>query len=623
MDDQDRDHQPMAGCPPLPRADRPEEFGFTKQEMTRWLSPAQLASTGLRVLLSGIFGTYADKREFQEGRPTSACDLSAGAELWFDYVSDLGDGFNPTYALATLLAEEKLDLPGDAGAGAAGPSIPTQRGSLLVMGGDQVYPAADIESYRNRMIGPYRAALPYTATDHPKILALPGNHDWYDGLTAFTRVFCQGSWIGGWQTTQRRSYFAAALPHRWWLFGIDIQFDTYIDEPQLSYFRDVVGPELEPGDSVILCSAKPNWVTANEDDPDAYDTLDYFQRTAIEPTGAKVRLHLTGDSHHYARYQETSGDAQMITAGGGGAFLSATHHLPEHLLLPPPNSRHTGSRATPPASLDLRASYPTRGESRSIARGVITLPRKNPSFVGLIAVVYVLYAWTIQSALRQAGQSFSSVMHGLSVTGVAAGLARSPLALVVTALLVLGLAGFTKSTSRRKKWTLGTLHGLAHLASVVLVLRGVDQVLDGVHGLPYMAGYLVLVGAAGGLLGSLVMAAYLFLADKLAGCNANELFAAQRIEDWKNFLRLHIDADGVLTVYPVKVHRVPRKWKLRTGGREEDPWFEAAAGGPPRPALIEAPIRIPPATPVVGDEVSAPRPRRPGAAPRRRTRPTK
>jgi len=587
----------MAGCPPRPRTERPEDTGFTRQEMTRWLSPAQLAGTGLRVLLSGIFGTYADKREFQEGRPSSHCDLSAGSELWFDYVSDLGDGFNPTYALATLLAEEKLDLsarPGRDGSDTSG--VPTERGSLLVMGGDQVYPAADIDRYRNRMIGPYRAALPYTASDHPTILALPGNHDWYDGLTAFTRVFCQGNWIGGWQTTQRRSYFAAALPHRWWLLGIDIQFDTYIDEPQLEYFRDVIGPKLQPGDSVILCSAKPNWVAANEDQPDAYDTLDYFQRTAIEPTGAEVRLNLTGDTHHYARYQETSGDAQMITAGGGGAFLSAAHHLPEHLLLPPPRSPHTGRRTRPPASFDLQTSYPTRAESRRIARGVVTLPRKNPSFVALIAVVYVLYAWTIQSGLRQPTQSFSSVMAGLSVTGVAAGMARSPLALVVTGLLVLGLAGFTKAASRSKKWALGTLHALAHLVTVVLVIRAVSQVLDGIHGLPYLAGYLVLVGAAGGLLGSLVMAAYLFLADELADCNANELFAAQRIEDWKNFLRLHIDGDGTLTVYPVKVHRVPRKWKLRTGGKDDDPWFEAAAGGPPRPVLIEAPIRVRPAT---------------------------
>lgn len=586
----------MGDCPPRPHSDRPEDTGFTRQEMTRWLSPGELISTGLRVVLSGIFGAYADKREFQEGRPSEPCDLSGNPELWVDYVSDLGDGFNPTYAMATLLAEEKLDLAAAAGEsdGPGGPSLPTQRGRLLVMGGDQVYPAADIDSYRNRFIGPYRAALPYTASDHPQILALPGNHDWYDGLTAFTRVFCQGGWIGGWTTGQRRSYFAAALPHGWWLWGIDIQFDTYIDEPQIEYFRDVVGPRLQPGDSVILCSAKPNWVKANEDEPRAYDTLDFFQRTTIEPRGAKVRLHLTGDSHHYARYQETApGDTQLITAGGGGAFLSATHHLPVPLVLPPPSSTHTGTRSKPPETFNLNASYPTPKESRKIARGVVTLPRKNLSFVAMVAVVYVLYAWTIQSALRRPGQSFSEVMHGLSITGMAAGIAHGPLALVLTGLLVLGLAGFTKAKSKRKKYLLGAAHALAHLVTVVAVVRGVDQVLNALSGSGYLVAYLVLVAGAGGLLGSLVMAGYLFVADKFFKCNDNELFAAQRIEDRKNFLRLHIDAGGALTVYPVKVERVPTKWRLRAGGRAADPWFEAV-GEPPRPALIEAPVRLPP-----------------------------
>ncbi len=48
------------------------------------------------------------------------------------------------------------------------------------------------------------------------MLALAGNHDWYDGLTTFLRLFCVGRPIGGWRTEQTRSYFAARLPHDWW-----------------------------------------------------------------------------------------------------------------------------------------------------------------------------------------------------------------------------------------------------------------------------------------------------------------------------------------------------------------------------------------------------------------------
>ena len=51
------------------------------------------------------------------------------------------------------------------------------------------------------------------------------------------RLFCQRNWIGGWQTRQERSYFALRLSERWWLWATDIQFDTYIDGPQLAYFQ--------------------------------------------------------------------------------------------------------------------------------------------------------------------------------------------------------------------------------------------------------------------------------------------------------------------------------------------------------------------------------------------------
>ncbi|MBD0259532.1 MAG: hypothetical protein ICV83_27750 [Cytophagales bacterium] len=47
------------------------------------------------------------------------------------------------------------------------------------------------------------------------LFAIPGNHDWYDGLASFVKQFCQGRWVGGWRTTQTRSYFALALPHNW------------------------------------------------------------------------------------------------------------------------------------------------------------------------------------------------------------------------------------------------------------------------------------------------------------------------------------------------------------------------------------------------------------------------
>ena len=60
---------------------------------------------------------------------------------------------------------------------------------------------------------------------------------------------------------------------------------------------------------------------------------------------------------------------------------------------------------------------------------------------------------------------------------------------------------------------------------------------------------------------------------------------ALKIEDYKNFLRLHIDPDGVLTIYPIKIERVPRDW------RSEGDHFRPSGGTPPE--LIEdAPVVV-------------------------------
>ena len=36
-------------------------------------------------------------------------------------------------------------------------------------------------------------------------------------------------WLGGWLLPQEASYFALALPHGWWLFGLDLALVDDID----------------------------------------------------------------------------------------------------------------------------------------------------------------------------------------------------------------------------------------------------------------------------------------------------------------------------------------------------------------------------------------------------------
>ena len=119
--------------------------------------------------------------------------------------------------------------------------------------GDAVLVTGDLIDDRAEDVASYSRAL--GALEAPLgVYMIPGNHDWYDGLTAFLRLFTQGRSIGGWRTEQKRSYWTIRLPHGWWMVGLDSQLDSYFDDPQLTYFEETLtaqsaaqGPELSAG----------------------------------------------------------------------------------------------------------------------------------------------------------------------------------------------------------------------------------------------------------------------------------------------------------------------------------------------------------------------------------------
>ena len=245
-----------------------------------------------------------------------------------DYVADLGDGWNSTYTVARLLASNQLELDWH------GETHSTVRGRILVMGGDAVYPVPKAAEYENRMLGPYRAALPCAGGEAPELFAIPGTHDWYDGLVNFTSIFCRNRWIGGWRTRQRRSYFALKLSNGWWLWGIDIQFGACVDEVQLQYFADVASDQVQPGDRVILYMSKEVESGRNQGEVHSDRDVEYLEREIIQPSGAQLLLYLKSGKHFYSRYEEQDGPRHHIESGGGGAFLHPTHNLPEQIDLP-------------------------------------------------------------------------------------------------------------------------------------------------------------------------------------------------------------------------------------------------------------------------------------------------
>jgi hypothetical protein len=93
----------------------------------------------------------------------------------------------------------------------------------------------------------------------------------------------------------------------------------------------------------------------------------------------------------------------------------------------------------------------------------------------------------------------------------------------------------------------------------------------------------------GGLAGSLLMGLYLW-ASQLAGLHANEAFSSAHTQDHKSFLRMRIERNGSLTIFPIAVDRVPRAWRLVRDADPQVPWFEPV-GASVAPRLIEDPIR--------------------------------
>src|SRR5205814_9885298 len=243
-------------------------------------------------------------------------DYSLGQTMWLDYIADTGDGWDSTYSVAYYASQPQLNL--------AGHDEPTSRGEVLVFGGDEVYPTASREVYRDRLIGPFQSALP-TAEPNPHVFAIPGNHDWYDSLVSFHRLFCSRRWFGGCKTRQSRSYFALRLPHHWWLVGTDVQLDHDIDIPQVRYFKHIA-QKMNDGDRIILCTAEPHWIYAKvygkDDQNYSEDNLAFLENRIF--CNQQITVYLSGDLHHYRRHA-TDTRLQKITAGGGGAFLHPTH----------------------------------------------------------------------------------------------------------------------------------------------------------------------------------------------------------------------------------------------------------------------------------------------------------
>jgi hypothetical protein len=267
--------------------------------------------------------------------------------------------------------------------------------AFAVVASDVVYPAGEARDYEEKFFRPYQ--------DYPApIYAVPGNHDWYDGLGGFMRVFCDAGplparreWPRGLRDLLWRrpapideAALAAARglrgapeqqavqPGPYWVIdtesllivGVDTGIGGEIDAEQTDWLRRV---SRDPRPKLLI-TGKPIYVN-NRHKPSPLaggGTIDDIVR---DPAARYVAA-IGGDVHNYQRYPvrvdgqadegvdgagdvagKESGGAgriiQYVVSGGAGAFMHATHTIPRV---------EVGG-----VSEELFRCYPLRGDSLS------------------------------------------------------------------------------------------------------------------------------------------------------------------------------------------------------------------------------------------------------------------
>ncbi len=635
----------------------PRSYRYRARPMVRWLSLREVARGGYGEFFGRLFGAFADNRETQASlrhpvvhhrvEPTNEASLAppsggqqvmlcndqlpwhlderAGrSELWMDYFADIGDGFSSTFTVAEQMAKPTTTVEQN------GETVQLPRADILVMGGDGVYPAASQENYRDRTIGPYRTAFvgpdlldtdspdgrhPDAAGEPVPLFSIPGNHDWYDGLSAFLERFTvyncgEGrSPKRGWSIHQTRSYFATQLSDRWWMWGIDVALAADIDTPQMMYFRQVAS--IMPADSrIILCTAKPSWLKRGRPSgwsrlmasigrgadstpapSDGWDQLTYFIDSTLGPSGARsIRLVLSGDKHFLSVHEpEDSTYPTVAVSGGAGGYLSSTRESPEALDLAwyfgedPDVAGPTGA-----VGYDNTMVWPSRSKALLQGlQGLWLIPWRNPEMAGVLGAMSMLFAMAARAGVFVEDRSTADgedrlapfVDDGLwkDQVDVFWGAAQNLGGWAVAAVMALVLFGMAKAHRRSTPVALVAtaghllLHAYAATLTAAVSARWavagqvtepppVDaESLDRLFGdgrWPTTA-YVLFCLALGSLAGIVAFALYLVVA-QMFRMNLNELFAGLRSRHYKQFLRINV-TDERLAVNVVGFAKVPRR----------------------------------------------------------------
>lgn len=281
----------------------------------------------------------------ERGATLSTC---LGRDVWIDFVADSGDDGELGVRFAHMLFRPyRLRDPDDPES-----ELLLPRGDVLIHGGDVAYPVGTEDEIHNRLIVPWNRALREIGDDGcPRVLlGIPGNHDWYDGIDGFARMFRERHfvedpeaqteptdlrWLGrtlsyvgqfvagervsktkalvlhGYRPVQRSSYFILPVTPTIHFYGVDRQLGR-IDYRQKRFFLD--WHRKHPHAARVIFVHEPV-LPFGVPSKGGVQTL---RALRLSPEH-EPHLCFSGDIHHYRR--ETVGRSTHVTAGGGGAFL--------------------------------------------------------------------------------------------------------------------------------------------------------------------------------------------------------------------------------------------------------------------------------------------------------------
>ena len=340
----------------------------------------------------------------------------------------------------------------------------------------------------------------------------------------------------------------------------------------------------------------------------------------VRDTGARLAVTLTGDRHHYARYEPTGEGADevptRITAGGGGAYLSATHTLPEQLELATLPRKDGDTYVAQPSVVNRReAIYPTDSDSRRLSNGILKLAALNPGFGRLLGALYALNGVAllggIDANVDNAVNETNELIESAQGTGTIdvffdtatnanyfhfLGNGFGAMSIVLAVCLfaaIFGAMDIKQSTPLRFLFTLA--HVFFFLLAVSLVMWGVvnfaPDIWDTTASIWILG--IVLTYLLGRTYGASLFGLFLWIVHKLRGpkaqANANQVFTGQSIADYKNLLRIHLARDGSLTIHALGVDKVCQTWDL--ADEAPGPRFEPR-GDAPRVHAIDEPLRF-------------------------------